>query len=353
MNNPENKRVPVFAPDGEPLMPTKASRARKMIESGKAEPTRTETNEFAVKLNKEPSGRETQDMTLGIDPGSKFTGMAVVSKECTNFACNLELPDYISMRMDKRRERRRNRRYRKTRRRETRFNNRTSSKLPPSIKARKQFEVRIANELTDIYPISDIALEDVAFNHFEKDWGKDFSPVEQGKKWLQNKLSDIAKLWKFKGWQTSRERKYLGLSKSSNKSKQSPEAHVNDAISLASLVMDKVGTAIQRFDVFRRPKYSRRKLHLEQPAKGGKRRRYGGTTTPTKFRKGDYVEATIADRTYRGWVSGYTSTENRISVSDFDWSRLGQFAISKTKLLVRNTGFLIKSQEVKACSSSQ
>lgn len=341
-------RVPVVSKDGKPLMPTKPARARKMIEDGVAEKKWSDAGEFYIKMKIEV-GDETQDMTLGIDPGSKFTGMAVVSKECTNFACNLELPDYISRRMDKRRELRRNRRHRKTRRREARFNNRTSSELPPSIKARKQFELRITNELADIYPLSDIALEDVAFNHYDKDWGKHFSPVEQGKKWLQDKLSDIAKLWTFKGWQTSRERKCLGLSKSSSKDKRSPEAHANDAISLASLVMDKVGTVIQRFDVFRRPKYSRRKLHLEQPSKGGVRRKYGGSTTPTKFRKGDYVEATIANRTYRGWVSGYTS--GCISVSDFNWGRLGRFVVSKTKLLARNTGLLIKSQETKACSS--
>jgi len=44
-------------------------------------------------------------------------------------------------------------------------------------------------------------------------------------------------------------------------------------------------------------------------------------------------------------VSGYT--KNFISVSNFDWKRLGQFSESKTRLLERNTHLLLKSKEVK------
>ena len=128
-----NPRVPVFAPDGEPLMPTKASRARRWIREGKAKPVRTRLGIFAVQLTCEPSGRDKQPIVLGIDPGSKYTGMAVASAKAILYSYNLELPDNIKERMAKRSERRRNRRYRKCRRRKCRFLNRTGHKIAPSI----------------------------------------------------------------------------------------------------------------------------------------------------------------------------------------------------------------------------
>ena len=340
-----NLRVPVLAPDGEPLMPTKASRARRWIKEGKAKAIRTKLGIFAVQLTEEPSGREKQSVVMGIDPGSKYTGIAVVSKRTIFCGYNLELPDYIHLRMDKRRELRRSRRYRKCRRRECRFLNRIGHKIAPSILARKQLELRTVTELARLYPISDIAMEDVRFNHYNKRYGKFFSQVEIGKKWLVRELRKIAAVEMFDGWETSVKRKELGLKKSSKKDARIPEAHVSDAVSLCALILNEVTQTQFEFDILRRPKYSRRKLHLEQPAKGGIRRQYGGTTTPFVFRKGDYVEATQGKRTVRGWVSGYT--KNMISVSDFDWKRLGQFVVSKVRLLERNSGLLLKNKEVK------
>ena len=338
-------RVPVFAPDGEPLMPTKSSRARKWIKSGKAKPIRTKLGVFAVQLTVEPSGRAKQPVVVGIDPGSKYTGMAVATRKAILCGFNLELPDYIKARMDKRRELRRNRRYRKCRRRKSRGLNRVGHKIAPSILARKQLELRVLRELAKIYPIDKIAVEDVAFDHRKKKYGKYFSHVEAGKKWFKAELEKIAPVKLFRGWQTSVRRKKLGLEKSSRKEGRVPEAHVTDAIALCSLVIcDEIEPTSFHFDVIRRPKYSRRKLHLEQPSKGGIRRRQGGTTTPFVFRKGDYVEAVKGRRKVRGWVSGYT--KNLISVSDFDWKRLDQFVISKVRLLERNTGFLLRRKEV-------
>lgn len=135
------------------------------------------------------------------------------------------------------------------------------------------------------------------------------------------------------------------MKKTSKKDARTPESHVCDAVALCSLVLGEIDLTLFEFDVLRRPKYSRRKLHLEQPAEGGIRRKYGGTTTPFIFRKGDYVEATQGKRTVRGWVSGYT--KSFISVSDFNWKRLGQFVVSKVKLLERNSGLLLKKKEVK------
>ncbi len=340
-----NPRVPVLSPDGEPLMPTKASRARRWIREGKAKPVRTKLRIFAVQLIEEPSGKAKQHVVAGIDPGSKYSGIAVATKKAVLCGYNLELPDYVKDRMDKRRELRRNRRYRKYRRRECRYLNRSGHKIASSILARKQLEMRMIKGLAKIYPISKIAVEDVAFDHRRLRYGSYFSQVEIGKNWLKAELEKIAPVKLFKGWQTSERRKELGLKKSSKKEERIPEAHISDAIALCSLVLCETKLTPFHFDVVRRPKYSRRKLHLEQPVKGGVRRQYGGTTTPFVFRKGDYVEATQGNKTVRGWVSGYT--KNLISVSDFNWRRIGQFVVSKVRLLERNMGLLLKSKEVK------
>ncbi|WP_319592591.1 hypothetical protein [Zarconia navalis] len=94
------------------------------------------------------------------------------------------------------------------------------------------------------------------------------------------------------------------------------------------------------FAVVRRPPVSRRQLHLLQFSKGGQRRKYGGTVTAHGFRKGDCVEATRAGKTYRGWVSGDTTTQ--VSVSDINWKRIAQFSARKVRLLKRSTGLIVK-----------
>lgn len=76
------------------------------------------------------------------------------------------------------------------------------------------------------------------------------------------------------------------------------------------------------------------------PSKGGDRRKYGGTTTRHGIRKGDYVKAEKAGVTYRGWCSG--DTAKHISVSDSNYKRVGQFTVSKVKLLQRSTGLICK-----------
>ncbi|MGL5941754.1 MAG: RRXRR domain-containing protein, partial [Waterburya sp.] len=92
----------------------------------------------------------------------------------------------------------------------------------------------------------------------------------------------------------------------------------------------------------RRPPISRRQLHLMVFAKGGIRRKYGGTTTRHGVRKGDFLEAQKAGIVYRGWCSG--DTERAVSVSDANWKRSGQFTASKVKLLRRSTGLICKQE---------
>lgn len=382
-----NIRVPVLNPDGTPAMPTKSSRARKWIKDGKAIGKRTKSGKFYVQLIEEPSGRKKQDVALTLDPGSRFSGVAVCSKKAVLDACNLELTAdekknrfaLIKYRMDKRRELRRSRRHRNCRRRKCRFLNRTKTgKMAPSIRSRKQLELKQIKEEMRLYPISVIGIEDVAFNHYTKKWGKNFSHVEIGKKWLFEELKKIVPdVRLIKGYETNIRREQLGLKKSSNKEERNPESHVTDCIAMGSIIL---GLGIEtktplregiNFDIITRPKYSRRKLHNEQPNKDDKRRidkegfektnghrirkRFGGTTIDwTNIRKGDYVEVRHRkkDETrkhgyipiiYRGWVGGFENDKHLISLYNFDWKVVGQFDNRDVRLLNRNNGLMTKS----------
>lgn len=187
--------------------------------------------------------------------------------------------------------------------------------------------------------------------------GLGFSPVMVGQKWMLKQLAKLAHTSTLYGWETAVIRQQLGLIKEKKaKSNQSPETHAVDGISLASSqflqyrqLKGKQGwwdgdasITSAPFVIIRRPPVSRRQLHLMIPAKGGKRRKYGGTTTRHEFRKGDLVKAEMAGRVSIGWVSG--DTEKQVSVSDLNWKRLGQFTASKVQLLCRATGLLVSPQ---------
>jgi hypothetical protein len=67
------------------------------------------------------------------------------------------------------------------------------------------------------------------------------------------------------------------------------------------------------FRVISRPDLFRRQLHFENPVSNAlnNRKRKGGTITPFGFRSGDKVRAEKADKTYIGWIGGYTQTSNQ------------------------------------------
>lgn len=240
--------------------------------------------------------------------------------------------------------------------------------MAPSIRSRKQLELKINKELCNIYPISVMGIEDVSFNHYEKRWGKNFSQVEVGKKWLYEEtkklVSDVILI---KGFETNTRRQQLGLKKSGKKEERDPSSHVNDCVAMGSIILGlgiETKTQLRQginFDIICRPKYSRRKLHNEKinpqdkrlREKGHRtRKRFGGTTTDwTDIRKGDYVEAirdkqSGDDMLYRGWVGGFDNDKKFFSVYNFDWKVIGQFDSKKVRLLNRNNGLIIKNLEM-------
>lgn len=353
-------RIPVVKADGTPLMPTKPARARKWIEQGKAIKRWSDIGLFYVQLAEEPSGTETQAVVIGDDPGKLYSGIGVQSAKATLFMAHLILPfKTVKKRMEQRSMMRRTRRGRRINRdvlfaernhREKRFSNRTARKVPPSIKANRQLELRVIRELCGILPVTKIVYE-----YAKARGSKGFSPVMVGQRWMIEQLSKLAPVVTRFGWETANLRRHLGLEKASNKAEQSPAAHAVDGVALAASEFTEYRKfhrlkedggdwfgAVQIteavFKVIRRPPICRRQLHLLQFAKGSKRRAYGGTTTRHGFRKGDLVAAVKAGVEYIGWVSG--DTARQVSVSDINWKRLGQFTATKVRLTQRSTGLL-------------
>ena len=369
-------RVPVLSPSGEALMPTTSTRARRWIVSGKAKPVWNDLNIFGVQLLVEPSGTATQDIVVGIDPGKLFSGIAALSKKAVLSIAHLVLPfKRVQARKQAQKILRRSRRGRRINRslpfsqrshRQKRFENRRGNKLPPSIRANRQLELRIVKELIKLFPVTEIVYEyvkadvDKSSGRKKARSGKGFSPVMVGQKWMLEQLSQIATTHKLEGWKTSILRKQLGLEKNQdNKSVQDQTTHANDAIALcASRFMQYTSfhTANSRghhwvgsvqltdapFLVIARPQLYRRQLHFENPLIGAVRKRKGGTVTPFGFRSGDLVQGTKAQKTYKGYIGGYTNSKTKaVSIYDVNWKRIGQFSPNKTKLLKKSNGLCV------------
>lgn len=350
-------------------MPTTPARARKWIQSGKAVKRWSDCGQFYVQLTVEPSGRDTQDIVIGVDPGKKYSGIGVQSVRFTLYTAHLILPfQTVKDRMDARRLMRRGRRGRRINRqiefskrahRQKRFENRRQAKLPPSIRANRQLELRIVSELCKIYPVTEIRYEyvradvDLTSGRKKARSGKGFSAVMVGQKWMLQQLEQFAPVVKVEGYQTSKTREHLGLTKNkTEKAKAEFATHAVDGVSIAASHFVEyrkyhrvnvdganwfgtVSITTASFFVIRRPPYSRRQLHLMVPAKSGVRRKYGGSTTRHGVRKGDLVNSPKGI----GYVSG--DTEKQISVSSDSWKRLGQISAKKVTLVRRSNGLLV------------
>jgi RRXRR protein len=353
-----NIRVPVLSPDGKPLMPTTASRARRWVNQSKATGQWSDIGVYYVQLLSEPSGYDVQEIVVGVDPGKQYSGIGIQSARFTLLTAHLVLPfQKVRERMQQRAMMRRTRRGRRINRkvpfairahRQKRFDNRRGNKLPPSIRANRQLELRVVSEICKLYPVSSIVYEIVKANG-----SKSFSPVMVGQKWMLKQLEGFTPVASLEGWQTAQIRSQLGLVKDkANKAKQSPDTHAVDGIALAASHFVRyqkyhkggedgaqwtgsVAVTESLFKVIRRPPVSRRQLHLMIPAKGGGRRKYGGTTTPFNIRKGDLVKY---KETF-GYCSGYTGKQ--VSVSNAFWQRLGRYAASKVSLVCRSNGLVV------------
>ena len=226
---------------GIPLMPMKSRRVSKYtkLKLGRIRYDRKLKIHYLQLLIK-PSGLNSQDVTLGLDPGSSFDGISVVSNDTHH--CNFELIQrqkkgktaikFFKARQSMNRKVRRSR----LRHRPIRFDNRTKNKLTPTIKANVDFRKWLLTKLLKIYPITKIVVEDVKFNHYKSTKGKSFSLVEQGKTELYNWIKgQNMQLELYEGWNTRKLRinSFGGDPKSANKGSKTFEAHCVDSFVLA------------------------------------------------------------------------------------------------------------------------
>ncbi len=75
---PIMQRIPVVDSNHQPLMPTTSARARKWIEAGIAIKRWSDCGQFYVQLTQEPSGRSTQEIVIGVDPGKNYPSFVTI-----------------------------------------------------------------------------------------------------------------------------------------------------------------------------------------------------------------------------------------------------------------------------------
>jgi len=153
-----------------------------------------------------------------------------------------------------------------------------------------------------IYPITRFYVEKLT-----KSDSPGFTRAAQGQTFLIDRLKTLGEVVLVEGWETSITRQHLGLPKSKNKGEQSPTAHANDAVAMASRLFIRyapnttasytgylwkgfVKTTNFDFATVQRLPSRPRKMHDLTIQKGGLRDTYGGHNGTHSYRNGDVVQ---------------------------------------------------------------
>ena len=150
---------------GQPLMPTnRYGKVRHLLKANLAKVINR--CPFTIQLTCDTKNH-TQQISLGIDAGSKVIGLSATTKDKELYASEVtlrnDIVDLLSTKRQNRRTRRNHLRYRKPR-----FNNRVSSKnkgwLAPSIENKIQSHMSIINKVYKILPITNMIVEVASFD---------------------------------------------------------------------------------------------------------------------------------------------------------------------------------------------
>lgn len=147
-------------------MPTKNhAKVRLLLKYGKAKVVKR--TPFTIQLLS-ASKTYTQDVTLGVDAGSKHVGLSATTYKQELFVAELRPRNDVVELLSSRRELRRSRRNRKTRYRKARFNNRVRSKhkgwLAPSVEVKIWNHIQGINLVNKILPLTTIRVETAEFD---------------------------------------------------------------------------------------------------------------------------------------------------------------------------------------------
>jgi hypothetical protein len=156
--------VYVISKTGKPLMPTERhGKVRRLLRQGLAKVVKRQP--FTIQLLYDTT-TYTQPGTVGLDIGSKTTGVSAVMEKKEIFSAEIELRDDIKGLLLERRQYRKMRRYRKVRYRKPRFLNRARDNgwLAPSLQWKVDAHIRIVDMLSRIMPVERVVVEVAPFD---------------------------------------------------------------------------------------------------------------------------------------------------------------------------------------------
>lgn len=145
-------------------MPTENhAKVRILLKTKKAKVTKR--CPFTIQLAYD-STNYTQEVTLGVDAGSKHIGLSATTKDKVLFESDVELRNDITNLLSTRQQNRRARRNRKTRYRKPRFNNRRRKDgwLAPSVQNKVNTHLTVIRKAHEILPIAKIIVEVASFD---------------------------------------------------------------------------------------------------------------------------------------------------------------------------------------------
>ena len=178
--------VYVISQNGQPLMPTENhAKVRILLKNKKAKVIKR--CPFTIQLAYD-STNYTQDITLGVDSGSKHIGLSATTRSKVLFESDVELRNDIVNLLSIRRQNRRTRRNRKTRYRKPRFKNRRRKEgwLAPSVQNKVDSHLTVIRKVHEILPITKVIVEVASF-----DIQKIKNPMISGTEYQQGEQLDF------------------------------------------------------------------------------------------------------------------------------------------------------------------
>ena len=158
-----NLRVYVKNLRNQPLMPTTPKKAKLLLRQGKAKVVQQAP--FTIQLL-HPTGQNKQDISLGVDAGTKHIGISATTENRVLFEGEVNLRTDIQKLLASRRALRSTRRSRKTRYRKPRFLNRKKPTgwLAPSVQNKVDTHIKIIDNIHQVLPIAKLTIEVAQFD---------------------------------------------------------------------------------------------------------------------------------------------------------------------------------------------